>query len=60
MRMYNLLQYGDNNSMTSGSLWIYSRDGMNGDANENNADSYRIDNSKTATSIKWNTPADVK
>ena len=46
--------------MTSGGLWIYSRDGMNGDANENNADSYRIDNSKTTTSIKWNTPADVK
>ena len=67
MRMYNLLQYGDNNSVTSRSLWMYCRDGMNGDVNENNADSYRIDNSKTATSryfeyktnIKGNTPADV-
>lgn len=68
MRMYNLLHYGDNNSMTSASLWIYSRNGMNCDANKNNADSYRIDNSKTTTSrsiedktnIKGNTPADVK
>ena len=35
--MYNLLEYSDNYSMTSGSLWNYYRDEINDDANENNA-----------------------
>ena len=38
MPMYNLLEYSDNYSMTSGSLWNYYKDEMNDDANENNAD----------------------
>ena len=36
--------------MTSGSLWSYYRDKVNDNANENNADNYRINNSKTITS----------
>ena len=34
MSKYNLLEYSDNYSMISGSLWNYYRDGMNDDANE--------------------------
>ena len=34
--MYNLLEYSDNYSLTSGSLWNYYRDKMNDDANERN------------------------
>ena len=45
MPMYNLLEYSDNYSMTSGSLWTYYRDGVNDDANENNdAGNYWINN----------------
>ena len=41
--MYNLLEYSDNYSMTSGSLWNYYGDEVNGDGNENNdAGNYRI------------------
>ena len=36
--------------MTSGSLWSYYRDKVNDNAHENNADNYRISNSKTITS----------
>ena len=36
--------------MTSGSLWSYYRDKVNDNAHENNADNYRINNSKTITS----------
>ena len=35
MPMYNLLEYSDNYSMASGSLWNYYRDEINDDANEN-------------------------
>ena len=45
--MYNLLEYGDNNSMTSGSFQNYYRDKVNVDAN---ADNCRIASSKTVTS----------
>ena len=48
MSMYNLLEYSDNYSMTSGSLWTYYRDEINGDANENVNN--RINNNKTTTS----------
>ena len=34
MLMYNLLEYSDNCSMTSGSLWNYHRDEINDDANK--------------------------
>ena len=37
MPMYNLLEYSDNYSITSGSLRRYYRDEVNDDANENNA-----------------------
>ena len=50
MPKYNLLEYGDNYSMTSGSLWNYYRDETNGDANKNNAARNRINNKKTITS----------
>ena len=34
MPMYNLLEYNNNYSMTSGSLWDYYRDKVNDGANE--------------------------
>ena len=43
MPMYNLLEYTDNYSMTSGGLWNYYRDEINDDANEN-ANNNRINN----------------
>ena len=49
MPMYNLLEYSDNYSMTSGSSWNYYRDEVTDDANENNAANNRINNSKTIT-----------
>ena len=48
--MYNLLEYSNNYSMASGSLWNYYKDEVNHNANENNADNYRINNKKTITS----------
>ena len=50
MAMCNLLEYSDNCSMTSGSLWNCYRDEINDDANENNAVNNRINNNKTITS----------
>ena len=51
MQIYNLLEYSDNYSMTSGSLWNYYRDEVNDDANENNdAGIYRVNNNKTRKS----------
>ena len=38
MPMYNLLEYSDNYSMKSGSLWDYHRDEINNDVNENDYD----------------------
>ena len=49
MSMYNLLEYNDNYSMTSGSLWNYYRNEVNDDANEIVAN-YRINNNKTTIS----------
>ena len=49
MPMYNLLDYSDNYSITSGSLWNYYRDEMNDAANETFANR-RLNNSKTTTS----------
>ena len=48
--MYNLLEYSENYSMTSGSQWNYYGDGMNDYANEDNVDIYRADNSIAVTS----------
>ena len=51
MPMYNLLEYSDNYSITSGSLWNFYRDEINYSANENNdASNYRINNNKSTTS----------
>ena len=51
MQIYNLLEYNDNYSMTSGSLWNYNTDEVNDDANENNdAGIYRVNNNKTRKS----------
>ena len=46
--MYNMLEQSGSYSMTSGSLWTYYRDEINGDANENVNN--RINNNKTTTS----------
>ena len=40
--MYNLLEYSENYSITSGSFWIYYGDEVNNDANENNAACIKI------------------
>ena len=49
MPMYYLLEYSDNYSMTSGSLWNYYRDEINDDGNENIAANIRINNNKTTS-----------
>ena len=50
MLMYNLLEYSDNYSMTSGSLRNLYRDQINGSATENNDDDSKINNNRTITS----------
>ena len=51
MPIYSLLEYSDNYSMTLGSLWNYYKDEANYSASEiNDANSYRINNNKTARS----------
>ena len=47
--MYNLLEYNDNYSVTSGSLWNYYRDLVNDSVIENDDDN-KISNSKRITS----------
>ena len=49
MPMCNLLEYNDNYSMKSGSLWDYHRDEINNDVNENDYDN-RWNNNKIITS----------
>ena len=44
MPMYNLLEYRDNYSMTSGSFWNYYRDEINDDENENGDNDNKINN----------------
>ena len=50
MAMYNLLEYSENYSMTSGSLWNYYRDETNDDKNETNRSRNKLNNSKTIRS----------
>ena len=51
MLIHDLLGYSDKYPLTSGCLWNYSRDGMNGDANENNnAGSYKTNKIRIITS----------
>ena len=52
MSIYNLLEYSEKYSMTSGSLWNYYRDKINDDANEN-YNNETIINSKTITSTSF-------
>ena len=46
MPIYNLLQYIENYSMTSGSLWHYYKDEINDDVNENDNANNRTNNNK--------------
>ena len=48
--MYNLLEYSDNYSMTSGNLWNYYKDAVNDDANENENANNKTNNETTITS----------
>ena len=50
IRVYNLLEYSDNYSMTSGSSWNYYRDEINDDENENYNANNRRNDVKTITS----------
>ena len=50
MPMYNLLEYSDNFSMTSGSLWNCYRDEVNNSANETDDNDNMINSIKTTTS----------
>ena len=53
MPMYNLLEYSNNYSMTTRSLWNYYRDEVNDNANEYNAN-YSINNKKkTSKSFEY-------
>ena len=45
MPMQNLLEYSDS-SVASGRLWNSYRDAVNDNVNENNNDSYRVNNKK--------------
>ena len=53
----NLLEYSNNYSMASGSLWNYYKDEGDDAANENNANGFRKNNNKTTTSksVKYKT-----
>ena len=46
----NLIEYSDNYSMTSGSLWNYYRDEINNDENETDNANNRINKNKTTRS----------
>ena len=50
MPLHNLLEYNDNYSMTSESLWNYYRDEVNYDAKENDNANNKINNNKTIKS----------
>ena len=50
MPMYNLLEFSNNFSMTSGSLWNYYKDEVNDSANESDDNDNKINNNKTKTS----------
>ena len=57
MQMYNLPEYSEICSFTSGSLWKYYRDEVNDDAHENNDDDQRTNNNETtkSKSFEYNT-----
>ena len=45
-----LLEYNNNYSITSGSLWNYYRDEVNDDADKNDVANKKINNNKTTAS----------
>ena len=47
MPMYNLFDYSDNYSMTSGSLWNYHRNGVSDSANERDHNDNMMNNKST-------------
>ena len=49
MPMYNLLEHGNNYSMTLTSLWNCYRDKVNDSANETDDNDHKINNNKTTT-----------
>ena len=51
MSMYNLIEYSDNNTKTSGSLWQYYRDEPDDDLKDS-------ESFKSKLKITGNTPAD--
>ena len=55
MAMYNLLEYRNNYSITSGSLWNYYRDGVNDAANENDAANKKINKTTSNKSFEYKT-----
>ena len=65
MPIYNLLEYNNNYSMISWSLWNYYRDELNDSTYENNGEnSFRINNNETRskffefkTKLKGSTPS---
>ena len=50
MPIYILLEYNNNCSITSGSLWNYYRDEVNDDADKNDVANKKINNNKTTAS----------
>ena len=50
MPMYDLLEYSENFSITSGSLWNYYRDEVNDSADKTDNNDNMINNNKTTTS----------
>ena len=50
MPMHNLLEYSQNYSMTSGTLWNYYRDEINDNKNDTNRFRNMLNNNKTVRS----------
>ena len=59
MPMYNLLEYGENVSMTSGSLCNYYRDEINDDKNETDTLKNRLHNNKARRSKSFEYKAKI-
>ena len=53
MLIFNMLEYSNNYSMTSESLWNYYRDDVNNDVHDVNTDNYNKNNNKPTRSIPF-------
>ena len=53
--MYNLLEYSDNYSMISRSLWNYYRDEINDDENKHDDNGNEINNKEKSKCFKYKT-----